>query len=173
MKAVENQWINIKRHWISNGLFDLDQVVSRETGPNNPQKRPISRAQGKEMNAKAVHAQRGDDHAVLVAALRVLVCREGDLWTAQGIEIDYAACGESAEDVQNRFERGLLATVKANLDKFGHIENMLKYAPEEVREEMNNPSEFNFGMLTVHKVEDPALSKFPFNEIRYIPQVAA
>ena len=127
------------------------------------------------MNAKAVHAKRGEHHAVQIAALRVLVCREGDLWTAQGVDIDYVACGNSLEDVQDRFERGLAATVDVNLQKFDSIDRLLRFAPEAEWRDMDNPTAFQFDMLTVHQVKgiDSSLSRLPFDEIAYLQKQCA
>ena len=51
------------------------------------------------------HLQKESQHLVTIGALRVLITEEVDgLWSAQGIEIDFAACGVSLEDVQRRFE---------------------------------------------------------------------
>lgn len=125
------------------------------------------------MNTKAIHARNCDHHAVHIAALRVLVCQEGDLWTAQGVEVDYVACGGSLEDVQARFERGLAATVAANLEKFDNIDRLMKFAPEAEWRDMENPTEFAVDMLTVHTVKGTPLSRLPFNEIAYVQKQRA
>lgn len=68
-------------------------------------------------------------------SLRVLVQKEGDTWTAQGLEIYYAASGPTEEIAKLNFSLGLANTLKRNFQRFGEegIERMKgKVAPEDV-----------------------------------------
>lgn len=73
----------------------------------------------------------GGCHHVSIA-LRVWLYEEANMWVAQGIDIDYAAAGESLDDVKDRFGRGLIASVEANLDEFGTLEHLCKRAPDDI-----------------------------------------
>lgn len=67
---------------------------------------------------------------VCVDALRVIIIEEPPgLWSALGVEIDYAANGESPDEVRQNFERGLALTVDTNLRKLGTIERLLRFSP--------------------------------------------
>lgn len=65
------------------------------------------------------------------ACLRVVVWENEQGWMAQGLEIDYAACGDSKQDVIERFVTGLTVTLEENYRIFGHANNVLKPAPPE------------------------------------------
>ena len=86
----------------------------------------------------AIHLQNGDDHLCELGNIQVFVTEASDGWFAQGMQIDYFACGESLEDVQTRFTQGLAATVEEHLRRFGTIEKFLKWAPNEVLTEIQN-----------------------------------
>jgi hypothetical protein len=119
--------------------------------------------------AHAIHVQQETMHTVLIGALRVLVTREGDnLWSAQGVEIDYSACGNSLEDAQKRFETGLIGTIRSNLERFGTIDRILKWAPHEEIARMSELAQrFDVTMLTLHPIKDLNL---PFANIAYIQE---
>lgn len=85
-------------------------------------------------NAVALHVTDGDHDHTAFGQLRVLITREGGVWFAQGLEIDYAASGTSLEDVKDRFSRGFCMTVQAHLEQFGTIDKLLKFAPSEALE---------------------------------------
>lgn len=80
-----------------------------------------------------IRHRRGADgcHHISIA-LRVWLYEEADMWVAQGIDVDYAAAGNTLEDVKDRFARGLIASVEANLDEFGTLEHLCKRAPDEI-----------------------------------------
>ena len=82
----------------------------------------------------AIHAQSEDgaEHLVGIGNLRVMLFNEENSWFAQGLEIDYFAQGETLEDVQDRFQDGLQATVDLHLRMHGHISGVLQAAPQEV-----------------------------------------
>lgn len=83
--------------------------------------------------ATALHAE-GDDgfHFVGLDSIKVLLLNEDRVWIAQGLEIDYAAQGDTEKEVKERFERGLMKTIDAQLQVSGTIDGVLKVAPTEV-----------------------------------------
>ena len=125
--------------------------------------------------AVAAHIRIGGNHAIAFAALRVLVCQDGEegLWFAQAIDIDYSAGGATAEDAKARFERGLAATVHANLERFGTIERMLKTPPAGEWLPLISKSEsYEFSVSTVHELPG-ALSdaRFPVRRVEYLQDI--
>lgn len=80
-----------------------------------------------------LHAKNDDGDALVgIGNLRVLITIEDGLWFAQGLEIDYAAQGNSLDDVRSRFENGLMATVNEHLRIYGKLDNLLHPAPPEM-----------------------------------------
>jgi len=79
--------------------------------------------------AVAVHQTDGEQHFVGIGNLKVIICQDGESWFAQGLDIDYAASGESLEDVKNNFQLGLKGTIDLHIKAYGHIEKFLKMAP--------------------------------------------
>jgi len=58
----------------------------------------------------------GEMTASVGIALQVILAeQEKNAWVAQGIEIDYAAEGETAAEAKMHFEQGLCATVLAHM----------------------------------------------------------
>ncbi|MGH8247905.1 MAG: hypothetical protein ACREUU_15905, partial [Gammaproteobacteria bacterium] len=91
----------------------------------------------KSIPATAFHGKAEDGtHVVGIGNLRVILFQEGDLWFAQGLEIDYASQGDSLEDVKKQFEDGLGATIEEHLRVYGNIDKILNVAPSEVWKEM-------------------------------------
>ena len=121
---------------------------------------------------KALHIQNKDNHAVVIGALRVIVEQCDDGWFAQGVEIDYAASGDSLEDVQTRFEHGLSSTIKHHIETFGTISRLLKFAPEEEWAGLVDAQEFDFSLITSHSVNDKRdqFPMMPFQTIAYMQQ---
>lgn len=119
--------------------------------------------------AHANHVQQETMHTVLIGALRVLVTREdNDLWSVQGVEIDYAACGRSLEDAQKRFENGLLGTIRSNFERFVTIDRLLKWTPhEEIARMSELANKYDVTILTLHPIKD---FKLPFANIAYIQE---
>ncbi len=118
-----------------------------------------------------VHFQDGDCHAVLVGALRVLVCEEEPgIWSAQGIDIDFAASGTSVDDVQIRFEYGLSNTLRNPIDRFGGIEKLLRFAPQNVWVDLvGNAKQYNLNLIRVHEIQQDPL---PYGMIAYYGDTA-
>lgn len=79
----------------------------------------------------------GKTHAVLIGALKVVIVKDGpNTWFAQGLDIDYAAQGNSVESVKKNFENGLVATIDIHLKAYSGLAKLLKPAPENVWQEM-------------------------------------
>ena len=127
------------------------------------------------MNAEAVHCDNEDRHVVEIGNLRVLVTEKEGEWFAQGIEIDYAASGWSMEELQQRFERGLSATVDLHLRRFDSIERLLKFAPESIWRQLKAPQAFDFSMVTLHDLSTlgSGMQRLPFDRIAYLPEMRA
>ena len=100
--------------------------------------------------------------------LQVLLAKDGDGWVAQGIELDYAACGSSRDDVKDRFERGLCATIQAHLNRFGDIERLLKPTPPATWTRLL-PAEdqMRYSHVSHHRFFPPVSVSFPFGKIVY------
>lgn len=95
------------------------------------------RAGGEQDTTTAVHATTADGlDIVLIDRLRVALLRDGDFWVAQGLEIDLAAQGNSLEEAQRQFERGLVLTLRENLRIYGKIDHVLRVAPSDVWEDL-------------------------------------
>lgn len=125
--------------------------------------------------ALATHIKKttGEFDLVIIGALRVVITQEDkELWAAQGVEIDFAACGVSLSDVQQRFEAGLSATIHANIKRFGSFERILKWAPMEEIEKISALSEkYDFTSMTMHQFLPE--TKLPFTNIAYIMEKQA
>ena len=53
--------------------------------------------------------------------LQVIVAPEGRSWVAQGLEIDYAAAGDTERQARLAFLAGLGATAQAHLERNGNL----------------------------------------------------
>lgn len=133
----------------------------------------------KAVAASAVHAHAGDDHVFALSALRVLLLEDTSGWFAQGLEIDYAACGESIELAQKNFEDGLLQTVHEHLQMHGSIERFLKPAGKEAWAEFYQPPASArrqmFSCVTCYSLADKAkveagsaAEALPFDHIAFL-----
>jgi hypothetical protein len=114
----------------------------------------------------------GSHHIVGIGDLRVVIVPDGDVWFAQGLEIDYAVQGSSENEVKRNFEYGLEATVEAHLRIHGTIEGLLKVAPPEVwKEFLGDPSGKKkvYSQITSHVLQE----KLPFDGINYLVAEAA
>lgn len=128
----------------------------------------------------AVHAQHENEHLVAFGSLRVLVKETNSHWFAQGIEVDYAAAGDSLEDVKDRFEKGLTATIHLHLERYGTIEKLLRFAPKEALEPFGDIKNFHtLTSVSLHICEEhcehdiPVIDAFRFpTNVQYL-QVSA
>jgi len=88
---------------------------------------------GKPVEIPAVrHVANEDGTHDVEVAIRVWVYEQGGAWVAQGLDVNYVAAGESAEDAAERFAKGFMETVAAYLQEFNSIEEFVKPAPREV-----------------------------------------
>ena len=78
-----------------------------------------------------IHKKDGPVHTVLIPDIKVLVSNNDGSWFAQGLEIDYAAQGQSLQDVKNKFSEGLERTLDAHLATYKNIKGVLQLAPKE------------------------------------------
>lgn len=85
------------------------------------------------MNVKFNHQKDGDgNHTVSVSGLRVLITEDAaGLFCAQGLEIDYAAAGDSVESVRDNFMNGFCETILQHLDVFGDCKALLIQGPQD------------------------------------------
>jgi hypothetical protein len=105
--------------------------TSRKSKPKG-----ASKLVAKSALTRAFHSKAKDGTNIVgIGNLRVLITHEGEAWFAQGLEIDYAAQGNSLNDVMKQFEEGLAATIHENLRVYGNIEKLLKVAPSEIWKE--------------------------------------
>lgn len=119
-------------------------------------------------NASATQHRLDEQHArVYIDALRVIIVEESPgVWSALGVEIDYAASGESLDAVRQNFERGLALTIHANLRKFGTIERLLRFSPpSEWGVIMESGGQHHFSLETLHQIHD---SHLPYQHIAYL-----
>ncbi len=126
------------------------------------------------MNTQSL-ANQDESQKALVAILnlQVILAPDGGQWTAQAIEIDYAAGGTSEEDAKSRFESGLCATIHEHLARFGSLEHLLTPAPQELWVDLASPQRFS--QLSFHRFTPQHLefSALPFGGIAYLHQAHA
>jgi len=129
-------------------------------------KKPRKVKQSEDQTTAAIHAKHvdGEHHAVLVLNLHVMIVPDGKYWFAQGLEIDYAVQGQSVADAKKQFETGFKATIYQHLKVFGHINNMLRVAPNEVwREFWKTPkSQKVYTHASMHEIV-PGSKKYQFD----------
>ncbi len=118
-------------------------------------------------SATAFHADDGDTHIVGIGNLRVIICKDGSSWFAQGLEIDYAADGKTLKEVKENFQSGLEATIDEHLKVYGTIQQILIPAPKEVWQDLaSSGKHMRYSQVTLH---DPNLGdEFPYSGIDYI-----
>ena len=104
------------------------------------------------------HLRKKNKHLIFIDSLRVILFQDAGLWCAQGIEIDYLACGKTPEETKANFERGLFETIKLNIARFGNIEKLLKFAPT------NEWQNKGFSLVE----QKPLSSEAPFKTVQYL-----
>lgn len=92
----------------------------------------------KKDNTFAIHGQTDDGatHVVGIGNLRVVITNDDGAWFAQGLEIDYAAEGDTLEAAKNNFADGLYATIQTHLKLHGSIKKLLRPAPQDAWQEL-------------------------------------
>ncbi len=119
----------------------------------------------------AIHVKDGNYHVVGIGNLRVVLVQEGNAWFAQGLDIDYAAEGESLDTVKSAFEAGFCCTIHEHLRVYGKIDKFLNPAPAEVWKEMlyDGVADLNrYLQLSVHEIAESVVTYLPFKGIEYI-----
>ena len=104
--------------------------------------------------------------------LHVRITFENKQWFAQAYEIDYAACGSSFDDVKQRFQAGLAATVHEHLVVFGTIKNLLSPSPADVWQDLQKvpgAEQHTYSQVGVHELfpDQDLQAAFPFDGIEY------
>lgn len=77
------------------------------------------------------HTKEGDVHSISAKEIRVLVMKDADALFAQGLDIDYAAEGESMDEVIENFVGGLVRTLHEHLVVHGNLRKLPAPAPPE------------------------------------------
>jgi hypothetical protein len=127
---------------------------------------------GQAPKTTAFHEKTKDGTSIVgIGNLRVVILQEGNVWFAQGLEIDYAVQATSLAKVKKAFEQGLYTTVNENLRAHGSIEKLLKPAPPEVWTEMlfgltvKGKHFKRYSQISMHKTLQQTL---PFAAIDYL-----
>jgi hypothetical protein len=135
----------------------------------------------KALPAMAVHAKSKDgySHIVGLGNIRVILLHDesSDYWFARGLEIDYAAQGDSEADVKARFGEGLCKTISENLKVYGTIDKLLKVAPQDVWTELYGNADTLkklYSQVSTHRIQRVPLPQafqkdLPFDGITFIP----
>lgn len=107
---------------------------------------------------------------VHVGNLRVMVTNDDGSWFAQALEIDYAAEGETLDEMKARFEQGLHQTIGEHLRVFGGLEHLLQPAPVDAWRDFYAGAcdRYRFSRVFAHTdVPTFVLDHFPFKGIDY------
>ena len=105
--------------------------------------------------------------------LRVVIVRDGDQWFAQGVDVDYAASGESIEDVKHRFALGLVKSMLVNLEQFGSLDSFLKHPPRSEIERIEDGPDSRQMRLSGSAEPIPGDLPMPYNRIQFFEPLAA
>lgn len=123
----------------------------------------------------AIHATHpdGEHHGVAVLNLHVLIVQDGKHWFAQGLEIDYAAQGDSVDEAKLHFQKGFKSSLYHNLRIFGNIDKFLRVAPNEVWQEYFSTPKAQklYSHVSMHEVIPQVhltdLPQFQYEQIEY------
>lgn len=113
--------------------------------------------------------------AAVLWNLHVRITRDDEHWFAQGYEIDYAAEGDSLDDVKLRFQCGLSATIQEHLKIFGTAAKLLMPSPAEVWQALNKSpgSSHTYNQVGAYKFDDPSIqASLPYSAIEYFADPA-
>src|SRR6476660_3872107 len=122
----------------------------------------------RQVSAVALHGTTKDGTNIVgIGNIRVFITPDENNGFAQALEIDYAAQGNSLEDVKKSFADGFCATIHEHLKIFGNIEKLLKPAPPEVWAEVfGSGSKLRlYSQLSFHK---NLPSMLPFSGVDFI-----
>lgn len=123
---------------------------------------------------EAIHLYDGDNHIVGLKSLRVMICPDSGMWFAQGLEIDYAACGITIEETKSNFLEGLKLTIQKHLEIHGSITKLLKVSPQEVWDEYFKSDALHQKLTTLDLYESQSVesnrteSHIPFKNIAFL-----
>lgn len=122
-------------------------------------------------SARAAHVASGSRHRVMLNDVRVVIVQDGDGWFAQGIDINYGTSGATIRQAQQNFEAGLSLTIKANLQRLGNIDRIMRTPEPSIWIPLIQQSgaQFDFSMTETHDVTDTEL---PYRRIHYIESQA-
>ncbi len=113
-----------------------------------------------------MHDMASETAVVTLLGLQVIIAPDGDQWVAQALEIDYAAAGDSKEDVKQRFQNGLTATIGEHFKRFGGIDELLTPPPPSYWRDLLKTGQMElFSSVSTHEFEMPP--GFPFGQINY------
>jgi len=120
--------------------------------------------------AVAVELNNGESHVVGIGNLKVLIIKDGPFYYAQGLEIDYGAQGSSIKEAKANFQSGLYQTIALHIETEGHIDGMLKFAPDEILLEASRSKNdiHRFAHVSAHEIPLTAQAIFPFRGIEYL-----
>ena len=116
------------------------------------------------------HAGGATLYGVGIWNLHVIITHDDGSWFAQAAEIDYAAQGDSVEDVKSRFQQGLCSTIHEHLTVYGDLDQFLQPAPPEVWKEIMKAVSADGGH---HELSQLSVHFVPFKQIEYILPKAA
>ena len=120
------------------------------------------------------HPQPDDEPATIETTLRVLLLRDGTQWVALGLELDYAASGHDVDDVKDRFEKGLEATVNEHVSVHGSVEKLLNTAPQETWNLwLNTNAGDEFELESVQRLANGIREHLPLDAIAYLKQTGS
>lgn len=95
--------------------------------------KPVHGIDARNSDASAFHGLSADGAQVAgIGNLRVLITKAEGTWFAQGLEIDYAAEGDTLDDVKREFETGLRMTLHEHIKVHRDIKHALRVAPPDV-----------------------------------------
>lgn len=134
-------------------------------------KRSVSEKKRLDSSARAFQRKTKDGEAVVgIGNLRVVIIPDGEFWFAQGLEINYAAYGKSVEDVKQKFQDGICATIHQHLIRYGHIRNFLKASPPSVWDDLlfdGDASLNKHSQVSWHSWVEEPIASLPFSAIEY------
>lgn len=119
----------------------------------------------------ATHIKIEVEHVVMFNDLRVLISGDNNKgWFAQGIEIDYFACGDSLEAVQNNFAEGFALTLEEHLKRHGNIERFLRWAPYDEIMNLLDSEKYVFANVNKFHIKKDKDLFFPFDNLSFLKQ---
>jgi hypothetical protein len=115
--------------------------------------------------ADAVVSTDGSQATATFRNLHVLITPSGKGFLAQAYQIDYAVYGKDLDQVKQRFETGLTATVHHYIEIYGEIDNLLRQVNTDwwsLRKAASPDGHYGFSSHSTHELVD-----LPFQAIEY------